>query len=113
MNHFKYSLKEPALSLIINGTKKIEGRLCKNTFKNINSGDIITFYNKDSKVDVIVTKVAKFNIGTELRMVACKSLRKSYNNNIKNFDKISIMKPSIKELKKETLKVIKNIGPTK
>lgn len=61
MNHFKYSLKEPALSLIINGTKKIEGRLCKNTFKNINSGDIITFYNKDSKVDVIVTKVVKFN----------------------------------------------------
>ncbi len=59
------------------------------------------------------TKVAKFNIGTELRIVACKSLRKSYNNNIKNFDKISIIKPSIKELKKETIKVIKNIGPTK
>ena len=57
------------------------------------------------------TKVAKFNIGTELRMVACKSLRKSYNINIKNFDKISIIKPSIKELKKETIKIIKNIGP--
>ena len=57
------------------------------------------------------TKVAKFNIGTELRMVACKSMRKSYNNNIKNFDKISIIKPSIKKLKKETIKVIKNIGP--
>ena len=57
------------------------------------------------------TKVAKFNIGTELRMVACKSLRKSYNNNIKNFDKISIIKPSIKALKKETIKIIKNIGP--
>ena len=59
------------------------------------------------------TKVAKFNIGTELRMIACKSLRKSYNNNIKNFDKISIIKPSIKALKKETIKVIKNIGPNK
>lgn len=59
------------------------------------------------------TKVAKFNIGTELRMVACKSLRKSYNNNINNFDKISLIKPSIKELKKETIKVIKNIGPKK
>ena len=56
------------------------------------------------------TKVAKFNIGTELRMIACKSLRKSYNNNIKNFDKISIIEPSIKALKKETIKVIKNIG---
>ena len=59
------------------------------------------------------TKVAKFNIGTELRMVACKSLRKSYNNNLNNFDKISIIKPSIKELKKETIKIIKNIGPAK
>jgi fructose/tagatose bisphosphate aldolase len=58
-----------------------------------------------------MTNVAKFNIGTELRMVACKSLRKSYNSNIKNFDKISIIKPSILELKKETIKVIKNIGP--
>ena len=57
------------------------------------------------------TKVAKFNIGTELRMVACKTLRESYNHNIKNFDKISIIKPSIKKLKKETIKVIKNIGP--
>ncbi len=59
------------------------------------------------------TKVAKFNIGTELRMVACKSLRKSYNNNLNNFDKISIIQPSIKELKKETIKIIKNIGPKK
>jgi len=58
-----------------------------------------------------MTKVAKINIGTELRMVGCKALRKSYNYNIKNFDKISIIKPSIKELKKETIKVIKNIGP--
>ena len=57
------------------------------------------------------TQVAKFNIGTELRMVSCKSLRKSYNNNIKNYDKISIIKPSIKELKRKTIKVIKNIGP--
>ena len=46
-------------------------------------------------------------------MIACKSLRKSYNNNIKNFDKISIIKPSIQALKKETIKVIKNIGPKK
>ena len=59
------------------------------------------------------TKVAKFNIGTELRMVACESLRKSYNKNLNNFDKISIIKPSIKELKKETIKIIKNIGPAK
>ena len=57
------------------------------------------------------TNVAKFNIGTELRMIGCKTLRESYNNNIKNYDKISILKPSIKELKKATISVIKNIGP--
>ena len=57
------------------------------------------------------TNVAKVNIGTELRMIGCKTMRKSYNKNIKNYDKISIIKPSIKELKKATISVIKNIGP--
>ena len=57
------------------------------------------------------TNVAKFNIGTELRMIGCRALRDSYNKNIKNFDKISIIEPSIKELKKATINVIKNIGP--
>ena len=37
--------------------------------------------------------------------------KRNYNKNIKNFDKISIIKPSIKELKKATISVIKNIGP--
>jgi len=59
------------------------------------------------------TKVAKFNIGTELRITACKSLRKSYNKKKSSFDKIEIIKPSIIELKKHTKKVIKNIGPVK
>ena len=59
----------------------------------------------------IKTNVAKFNIGTELRIIGCKALRKSYNSNFKNFDKISIIKPSIKELKNATIKIIKNIGP--
>ena len=57
------------------------------------------------------TKVAKFNIGTELRITACKSLRKSYNKKKSSFDKIEIIKPSIIELKKHTKKIIKNIGP--
>lgn len=57
------------------------------------------------------TNVAKFNIGTELRITACNSLRKSYNQNKTNFDKIEIIKPSIVDLKKHTIKVIKNIGP--
>ena len=44
-------------------------------------------------------------------MIGCRTLRDSYNKNIKNFDKISIIEPSIKELKKATINVIKNIGP--
>ena len=44
-------------------------------------------------------------------MIGCKALRESYNKNIKSYDKISIIKPSIKELKKATINVIKNIGP--
>ena len=59
------------------------------------------------------TNVAKFNIGTELRVTACNSLRRSYNKNLRNFDKIEIIKPSIVDLKKHTIKVIKNIGPLK
>ena len=57
------------------------------------------------------SKICKFNIGTELKMIGCKTLRERYNKNIKNFDKISIIKPSIKELKKAAISVIKNIGP--
>ena len=67
MNHFKYSLREPALTYIINGTKKVEGRLFKNTFKNICVGDTITFFNKNKSVDVIVTKLNTFdNFGSML-----------------------------------------------
>ena len=61
MTHFKYSLKEPALSLIKNGSKIVEGRLNKNTFKNINSGDTITFFNKDKNVNTMVSKVVKYD----------------------------------------------------
>ena len=61
MNHFRYSLKEPAISYIINGSKKVEGRLFKNTFKNISIGDKITFYNNNKTVDVKVTKLGKYN----------------------------------------------------
>ena len=59
----------------------------------------------------INTNVAKFNIGTELRITACNSLRKSFNKNKNTFDKIELFKPSIIDLKKHTKKVIKNFGP--
>ena len=58
------------------------------------------------------TNVAKFNIGTELRMVAGHSLRNNFNNNKKEFDKLKLIKPTIIKIKKETKKIISNFGPT-
>jgi fructose-bisphosphate aldolase class II len=56
------------------------------------------------------TNVAKFNIGTELRMVAGNSLRENINNNRKVFDKLQLIKPTIIKIKNQTKKIIKNIG---
>ena len=56
------------------------------------------------------TSVAKFNIGTELRMVAGNALRKNINDNIKSFDRLQFLKPTIIKIKKHTKKIIKNIG---
>ena len=56
------------------------------------------------------TNVAKFNIGTELRMVAGNSLRENIKNNIKTFDRLQLIKPTIIQIKKQTKKIIKNIG---
>ena len=56
------------------------------------------------------TNVAKFNVGTELRMVAGNSLRKNIKNNIKSFDRLELIKPTILQIKKQTKKIIKNIG---
>ena len=56
------------------------------------------------------TNVAKFNIGTELRMVAGNSLRDNINHNLKIFDRIQLITPTIKKIKQYTKKVIKNIG---
>ena len=56
------------------------------------------------------TNVAKFNIGTELRMIAGNSLRENFKKNIHIFDKLQLIKPTIFDIKKETKKVIKNIS---
>ena len=56
------------------------------------------------------TNVAKFNIGTELRMIAGNSLRKNINLNPKIFDRLQLVKPTILKIKNQTKKVIKNIG---
>jgi fructose-bisphosphate aldolase class II len=57
------------------------------------------------------TNVAKFNIGTELRLIFGNSLRTNILKNKGIFDRLKILKPTIKEIKKVTMKVILNIGP--
>jgi ASC-1-like (ASCH) protein len=48
-NFHKISINNNALNRIFSGEKKIEGRIKKGIFNNINSGDIIQFYNRDVK----------------------------------------------------------------
>jgi Fructose/tagatose bisphosphate aldolase len=69
-------------------------------------------YNLRKKI-ARTTKVAKFNIGTELRMIAGESLKDNIKKNKKNFDRLQLIKPTIKNIKNATMKVIKNIGPKK
>ena len=57
------------------------------------------------------TNVAKFNIGTELRLIFGNSLRANILQNKDVFDRLKILKPTIKEIKKVAMKVILNIGP--
>jgi len=57
------------------------------------------------------TNVAKFNIGTELRLIFGNSLRAKILQDKDVFDRLKILKPTIKEIKKVAMKVILNIGP--
>ena len=59
------------------------------------------------------TNVAKFNIGTELRLIFGNSLRANILQDKDVFDRLKILKPTIKEIKKVAMKVILNIGPAK
>ena len=58
------------------------------------------------------TNVAKFNIGTELRLIFGKSLRKNLENNVNLYDRLKILTPIIKDIKIQTKKIIKQIGPS-
>ena len=57
------------------------------------------------------TNVAKFNIGTELRLIFGNSLRANILRDKDVFDRLKILKPTIEEIKKVAMKVILNIGP--
>ena len=57
------------------------------------------------------TNIAKFNIGTELRMTFGNALRKQIKNNPLIYDRLQLLKPTIPEITKITKKIIKNFGP--
>ena len=56
------------------------------------------------------TNVAKFNIGTELRMVFGSSLRKYIKKDKKIFDRLKLLNQTTVKIKKETKKIIKNLS---
>ncbi|MDC0342731.1 class II fructose-bisphosphate aldolase [Alphaproteobacteria bacterium] len=57
------------------------------------------------------TNIAKFNIGTELRMIFGNALRKQVKNNPLVYDRLQLLKPTMPEITKNTKKIIKNFGP--
>ena len=59
------------------------------------------------------TNIAKFNIGTELRMTFGNALRKQVKNNPLIYDRLQLLKPTMPEITKITKKIIKNFGPQK
>ena len=71
--------------------------------------EAVEYQTKMRKKIAFTTNVAKFNIGTELRMVAGNSLRKNLNKNKKIFDRLQILKPTVTDIKKQTIKIIKNL----
>ena len=57
------------------------------------------------------TNIAKFNIGTEVRMAFGNALKNQMKKNPLVYDRLQLLKPTIPEITKITKKIIKNIGP--
>ena len=58
-NDKHYHLSEPWLSLIDMGIKRVEGRINKGKFAELQENDIIEWHNEDFKERKILTKVVK------------------------------------------------------
>jgi ASC-1-like (ASCH) protein len=76
MIKYKYHLREPGFSDIINGNKKIEGRLNKNTFSKIKSNDQILFTNNElvNPRSVIVNVIKVMNYDSFTTMINAEEL---------------------------------------
>ena len=81
---YRYSLREPSFSLVKNNKKRIEGRLYKNTFRKINTNDIINFYNcKKESIMVKVINIRRYN--SFMEMLDNENI-KLFNPNSKNIN---------------------------
>ena len=91
INKVKQIQKSTSTPLVLHGGSGIPNRIRKKLAKE--------------------TNIAKFNIGTELRMTFGKALRKQIKNNPLVYDRLQLSKPTIPEITKITKKIIKNFGP--
>ena len=91
INKVKKIQKSTSIPLVLHGGSGIPNRIRKKLAKE--------------------TNIAKFNIGTELRMTFGKALRKQIKNNPLVYDRLELSKPTIPEITKITKKIIKNFGP--
>ena len=57
------------------------------------------------------TNIAKFNIGTEIRMTFGNALRMQVEKNSSVYDRLKLLEPIIPKITKVTKKIIKNFGP--
>jgi fructose-bisphosphate aldolase class II len=58
-----------------------------------------------------LTRVAKFNIGTSMRMAFASSLRRSLASDALAFDRLSLMKPVIQAVQTEAQRCLMLLGP--
>ena len=91
INKVKQIQKSTSTPLVLHGGSGIPNRIRKKLAKE--------------------TNIAKFNIGTELRMTFSNALRKQIKNNPLIYDRLQLLKPTIPEITKITKKIIKNFGP--
>lgn len=62
----KYHLKKKAFNLIKDGTKTIEGRLNKSSFKNIKVNDFLNFHNDGHNIFVKIIDIKNYKTFYEM-----------------------------------------------
>ena len=56
------------------------------------------------------TNICKFNIGTELRLIFGNALRKAVNSDKTRFDRVQILKETVKPVQNAAMEILRNLG---